>query len=74
MCKNCFVWGGVYIDKPKCPKCGSKNTVRSVNSCSTDKTNNTKKGYFCSKCLIEFDDDVIRIYSVDGVWVRNIAY
>lgn len=62
------------MNKPRCPKCGSTNTIGSITCCSTDKTNNTKSGYFCNKCLIEFDEDVIRIYSVDGIWIANITY
>ena len=61
------------IEMPRCPKCGSKNTVGMVDCCSIDKTTNTKKGFFCSKCLIEFDKDIIRCYSSNGSWVANLA-
>lgn len=61
------------IDMPKCPKCCSRNTVGMVNFGSIDKTSNMKKGYFCSQCLIEFDDSVIRCYSFNGSWIKNVA-
>ncbi|MCK9470719.1 MAG: hypothetical protein M0Q88_03070 [Bacilli bacterium] len=63
----------VLTDIPRCPKCSSKNTVGMVQCCSIDNSSNIKKGYFCSQCLIEFDEEIIRCYSSDGSWVTNIA-
>lgn len=61
------------MNSVKCPKCGLANFIGKVDCCSTSKGNYTKKGYFCSKCLIEFDDDCVRVYTKDGDWMENIA-
>lgn len=62
-----------FKEIPSCPNCGSKNTVGVVDCCSIDSTTSTKKGYFCSHCLIEFDNEIIRCYSADGMWLTNFA-
>lgn len=65
--------GKKSVEIPNCPECGSRNTVGMVDCCSVDRTSNTKKGFFCSKCLIEFDREKIRCYSYNGSWVTNLA-
>lgn len=51
---------------PRCPQCGSKNTVGQVATIKKriDKKGRTycncSKAYFCSNCLIEWDDEVVK--------------
>lgn len=47
---------------PQCPQCNSKNTVGIVISYDNIKGNKASKCYFCSECLIEFDDRYINLY------------
>lgn len=51
---------------PRCPQCGSKNTVGQVDTLKEKISkrgyayHNCSKAYFCSNCLTEWDDEVVK--------------
>ncbi|WP_312906816.1 hypothetical protein [Tissierella praeacuta] len=54
------------ISLPNCPACGCKNTVGQVESIKEKVSKkgyayyNCSKAYFCSNCLTEWDDEVVK--------------
>lgn len=45
---------------PSCPICSSGNTVGRVTTVKDNKYNTATKGYFCSNCLTEWDENSIK--------------
>lgn len=56
---------------PRCPQCNSKATVGLVISYDNIRWGRAGKCYFCSNCLIEFDDKYVKIFNSNGDSIIN---